>query len=262
MAHQSGRTFSISTSAVGVTVACLALSACQTKIDEAFNINQVATAAPSTTVTGKDSTGYVDPMVVSASQADTAEIAGESSAVTAFAQQDPNLTAEVSQDGGSGPANLRELTMQPTAVNAQTNSIFSIAAAPAAVSVETGTNGASIVPADMPSRRIQAAQKSLFSAPPHIQPAGLTETVEPAPRQAVASAGNTGELPLYERDARAKPQRLSETPSASPLPVVDPAEPLPATELARVTETAAAPKRRWLPSLPNILRGGKGNPQR
>lgn len=138
--------------------ACLlSLHACATTSDDRAAIGDAVPelAINSATAQGKPArkpggTGYSDPLVVNVADAPAA----------------PSTTAEPPLQTAAA-AGLGDLVMQPTAINAGRSSIFAPQQTGATVDVATASTNtsASIVPADMPTRRVSPMSSSLFSAP-------------------------------------------------------------------------------------------------
>ncbi|MFA7415321.1 MAG: hypothetical protein WC048_12630 [Rhizobium sp.] len=202
--------------------ACLlSLHACATTSGDSAAIGDAAPepAINSATAQGKSprkpgGTGYSDPLVVNVADAPVApDTAAEPSLHTAAA---------------TGPG---DLVMEPTAINAGRSSIFAPQQTGATVDVAaTSTNAStSIVPADMPTRRVSPMSSSLFSAP---QPVSYQE--EALPVETVSA------------DPRQQDATTNETPSAE-----DMFPPYPATD---AVENDAAPKaKKRLPTLTRLL---------
>lgn len=190
-------------------------------------------------------------------------------------------------------ANLGELTMQPTTVTPGSNSLFSAAQRPqAATAVDPaaaqqaaaapGDQRGSLVPSEMPTLGVNAMRKSLFSPSPEQQMLMQQQALQEQARAAEASslplteeAATGAEEPVLKRLSDPRPKRkmlaLREPTGSVPEQVQltpdqlaamgaveepDPAEPLPAEELA--AEAAAGEKKKsWLPSLSDLLKGGK-----
>lgn len=192
-------------------------------------------------------------------------------------------------------ANLGELTMQPTTVTPGSNSLFSAgqrtqaatAVDPAAaqqVAAAPGDQRGSLVPSEMPTLGVNAVRKSLFSPSAEQQMLMQQQAL-----QEQARAAETSSLPLTEEvatgaeepalkrlsDPRPKrkmlalrepggsvPESVQLTPdqlaAMGAVEEPDPAEPLPAEELAAAVG-GGQPKKRWLPSLSDLLKGGKKN---
>lgn len=188
-------------------------------------------------------------------------------------------------------ANLGELTMQPTTVTPGSNSLFSAAQktqAAAAVDPAAAQQGAvvsaeqrgSLVPSEMPTLGVNAVRKSLFSPSPEQQMLMQQKALQEQARASEASslplteeAATGAEEPLLKRLSDPRPKRkmlaLREPAGSVPEQVQltpdqlaamgaveepDPAEPLPAEELAAA---ASEKKKGWLPSLSDLLKGGK-----
>lgn len=234
------------------------------------------------------------PVPMAAAFADIAEPPPE---VLALQQQAMQGRAQASDSRSQpAPADLGELTMQPTAVNAGNNSLFSAGranaqavaadASPAATAVaEAGAAASpSLVPSEMPTLGVNAVRKSLFSPSPQqqalmqqqaLQEQAAASTPEGLPlTEAAAVAGD--EPPVLKKlsDPRPKrkilalreptatvPERVQLTPdqlqAMGAVPEYDPAEPLPAGEQTVADAEAPTKKKKWLPSLSDLLKGGK-----
>ncbi|MFY8098685.1 MAG: hypothetical protein ACOVOA_01845 [Allorhizobium sp.] len=190
-------------------------------------------------------------------------------------------------------ANLGELTMQPTTVTPGSNSLFSAAqrthaatavdpAAAQQVPAAPGDQRGSLVPSEMPTLGVNAMRKSLFSPSAEQQMLMQQQALQEQARAAEASslplteeAATGAEEPGLKRLSDPRPKRkmlaLREPTGSVPEQVQltpdqlaamgaveepDPAEPLPAEELAAVA-AAGEKKKRWLPSLSDLLKGGK-----
>jgi hypothetical protein len=191
--------------------------------------------------------------------------------------------------------NLGELTMQPTTVTPGSNSLFSAAqktqaatavdpAAAQQVAAVPGGQRGSLVPSEMPTLGVNAMRKSLFSPSPEQQMLMQQQALQEQARAAAdsslpltESAAIDTEEPVLKRLSDPRPKRkmlaLRESGGSVPDSVQltpdqlaamgaveepDPAEPLPAEELAAAVE-GGQPKKRWLPSLSDLLKGGKKN---
>ncbi len=205
--------------------ACLlSLHACATTSDDRAAIGDAVPelAVNSATAHGKPSrklggTGYSDPLVVNVADAPAA----------------PSTTAEPLQTAAAGPG---DVVMQATAINAGRSSIFAPQQTGATVDVAAAatSTSASIVPADMPTRRVSPMSSSLFSAP---RPASYQE--EALPMEAVSA------------DPRQQDVAIDETPSEAAPSAEDTLPPYPATD---AVENEAAPKtKKKLPILARLL---------
>ena len=206
--------------------ACLlSLHACATTSGDSAAIGDAVPepAINSATVQGKPprkpgGTGYSDPLVVNVADAPAA---------SGTAAEPPLQTA------AAAPG---DLVMQPTAINAGRSTIFAPQQSGATVGVAAASTNTStsIVPADMPTRRVNPMSSSLFSAPQPVsyqEEALPVETVSADPRQQDATTNETPSEP---------------TPSAE-----DALPPYPATD---AVENDAAPKaKKRLPTLARLL---------
>lgn len=241
---------------IAPTLAALMLASCQTTAKDntaqgdADPTEATETAAKAPSAKPGAATAYVDPMV------STAEGPATQPAVA------PAVAAAYAPT--QGPADLGELTMQPTGVNASRNSLFSATAAaseapvaetaaapqPADPQVATAAAPAAsaspsiVVPSDLPTRKVNPMSKSLFSAE-------LREPEPPVVETAARPATSAEEMPVYSSDEQ---------------PVYDPAEPYVEEDQAKTLAPQAAPevvaetppaeepkKRKWLPSLGEIF---------
>lgn len=238
-----------------VGASLLALSGCQT--NQLVETMEVGDASPDTpAAVPKKSKGalpasasaYTDPLVVSVPNKKTPAAARASAPAT------PDPAQQV-----AAPANLGELTMQPTTVSAGRSSIFSAPAQAAMPESEDLTAGAettslaangnassSIVPTDLPSRAVSPMNKSLFSA-------DLPEPVEPTRETAVMPDYSEPAAPA-KYDA-AEPVSLAEEEAHKSAAVA----PAAAAEPEVASADAPQKKRKWLPSLSELLSGGKKN---
>jgi len=297
------------------------LASCQTSADEVLSIGD---SAPSEDIAATAPAGkaFRDPYVVAVSgQAGSAEealpqneteparlkrqpvpmaaafadIAEPPPEVLALQQQAMQGRAQAADSRSQpAPADLGELTMQPTEVNAGNNSLFSAGranaqavapdASPASVAEAGAAASPSLVPAEMPTLGVNAVRKSLFSPSPQqqalmqqqaLQEQAAASTPEGLPlTEAAAVAGD--EPPVLKKlsDPRPKrkmlvlreptatvPERVQLTPdqlqAMGAVPDYDPAEPLPAGEQTVADAEAPTKKKKWLPSLSDLLKGGK-----
>lgn len=297
------------------------LASCQTSADEVLSMGNVAPAdEASAAPAGKKA--FRDPYVVAISgQVADASAAAASqnetdpphlkrkpvplaAAYTDIAEPPPEVLALQQQaiQGQSAaaphapaPANLGELTMQPTTVTPASNSLFSAGqrtqapTAPGSPSQQvTAANpevGGSLVPSEMPTLGVNAVRKSLFSPSAEqqmqLQQQALQEQTQTAPTNALPLTESAGvdEQPVLRKLSDPRPKRkilaLREPTSGVPEQVqltpdqlqamgavaeADPAEPLPAEELAANAETGSK-KKAWLPSLSDLFKGGKKKDQ-
>jgi hypothetical protein len=218
--------------------------------------------------------------------------------VLALQQQAGNSASPASRQPAAAQ-DIGALTMQPTAVTPASNSLFAAgqkttaatgvepAAATAEVATATPAPRSSLVPSEMPTLGVNAMRKSLFSPSPEQQmlmqqqaleaEARNTPATEQIPLTEAVSPG--GEEPVLKKlsDPRPKrkmlalrepaatvPERVQLTPdqlqAMGAVAEPDPAEPLPAEALVAEAE-AGQPKKRWLPSLSDLLKGGKAREQ-
>jgi hypothetical protein len=166
---------------------------------------------------------YSDPLVVTAAPS---QGAGKTGAEKTSAEKTGDSTAvalDTPPAPQQGPANLHDLTMQPTTVSANNNSLFGNQQLAYAGGPTTASGSGSIVPQDMPVRRgIRPSLASVYSAP---QP-------QPVAEEPVAAKQDGGYL-LHPQHA---PQQ-----AAADL-AYDPAEPVPATEPAPAATPAPEKK--------------------
>ncbi len=237
----------------------MALAGCQTsQLVESMEIGDATPGAPPA-VPRKNkgalpaaASAYTDPLVVS--------VPGGKKSPAVSRAKEPS-SAEPAQQVAA-PADLGELTMQPTTVSAGRNSIFSPPPEAAMPELPTGENPAtggdmaslspnsnassSIVPADLPSRAVSPMSKSLFSA-------DLPEPVEPMRETAVMPDYQEPMAPA-KYDAAEPVSLAEEEAESSPS-----AKPVEANGQDVATAEAPQKKRRWLPSLSELLSGGKKN---
>lgn len=224
------------------------------------------------------------PVPLAAAYADIAEPPPEVLALQQQAAQGQGQSATKA----SPSTDLGELTMQPTTVAAASNSLFSASQKPQPVSnggqqtpqiasADAAPSG-SLVPSEMPTLGVNAVRKSLFSPSAEqqmlMQQQALQEQA-PAPAGAapmIDSTAASAEEPVLKKLSDPRPKRkmlaLREPETSVPTRVqltpdqlqamgavqeFDPAEPMPAEEQAN----AAGKKKKWLPSLGDLLKGGK-----
>ncbi|MBU2329136.1 MAG: hypothetical protein KJ755_17590 [Alphaproteobacteria bacterium] len=291
------------------------LASCQTSADEVLSLGETA---PSEEVSAPSSSGkaFRDPYVVAMSgqaagasdasppqkETDPARLKRKpvplAAAYSDIAEPPPEVLALQQQAGQAqpagqppAPANLGELTMQPTTVAAGSNSLFSAsqrvqpAAAidPPATQMATAEASArgSLVPSEMPTLGVNAVRKSLFSPSPEqtmlMQQQALQDQAPAATESLPLTDPVTAstEEPVLKKLSDPRPKRkmlaLRETATEMPERVqltpdqlqalgaveeADPAEPLSAEELMADVE-AVKKKKAWLPSLSDMLKGGK-----
>ncbi|THV13588.1 hypothetical protein [Rhizobium rhizophilum] len=295
------------------------LASCQTSADDVLSLGDAA-ASEEASATSSGRKTFRDPYVVAISgQAAEAPVAQASqnetdqarlkrkpvplaAAFTDIAEPPPEVLALQQQatEGqaqptgqASPPANLGELTMQPTTVAPGSNSLFSAgqrnqagtAADPAAppMAVAEAAPSGSLVPGEMPTLGVNAVRKSLFSPSAEQQMLMQQQALQ---EQAPASAGSlpltdqtSTEEPILKKLSDPRPKRkmlaLRESETSVPEQVqltpdqlqamgaveeADPAEPLPAEELVANAEPSKK-KKAWLPSLKDMLKGGKKTEQ-
>lgn len=245
--------------------AALMLASCQTTAQDsaaqgdAVPMETASAAASKPAPSKKTANGYTDPLV-SAAAPGTDPAARPSSAAPAG---DGAIAAYAP---APAPADLGDLTLQPTAVNASRNSLFSQAPAaasesPAPVAAETGTPAAAqavaladsgsdsstsiVVPSELPTREVNPMRKSLFSAE-------LRQPQPPVVEQAYLPPETAGETPVYAADetpiyedaaAASQPATKAEqqVALAASADAADPAEP------------EQPKKRKWLASLKAVF---------
>lgn len=226
------------------------------------------------------------PVPMAAAYADIAEPPPEVIAL----QQQAMQGQSPGQNQTPQAANLGELTMQPTTVTPGSNSLFSAGQrqqatsasaepveAPAASQVADASG--SLVPQNMPTLGVNAVRKSLFSPSAEqqmlMQQQALQQQAAPVPLAEDAGAATVEETPGLKKlsDPRPKrkmlalreptgtvPQQVQLTPdqlqAMGAVEEADPAEPLPAEELVAQADPGAK-KKGWLPSLSDLLKGGK-----
>ncbi|MDH4413271.1 MAG: hypothetical protein QE484_08190, partial [Rhizobium sp.] len=206
------------------------LASCQTSADEVLSLGEAAPGEEAS-VASPGKKAFRDPYVVAISgqvaQASSASLSQNetdqprlkrqpvplAAAYSDIAEPPPEVLA-LQQQASQGkaqpqaqaanPADLGELTMQPTAVAAASNSLFSAgqrpqapaAIDPAAATTATATGQApraSLVPSEMPTLGVNAVRKSLFSPSPEQQMLMQQQALE---EEARAAATDT--LPLTE----------------------------------------------------------------
>lgn len=222
-------------------VATLLLAACQTTADSAVQGDiaapEAANALPVKKANGANP--YSDPLVVSASSpaSKSAAVPAGDSALTAYAP---------------ASANLGELTMQPTSVNASRNSLFS--QAPAAegfdptTDITATTEGANtgstgiVVPADLPTRQVNAMSKSLFSA-------DLRQPEPPVVGDTALPVESAYGQPVYTPEE----QPVYAEPGSAALPITGEDRPEVVQAAPNKDEPAADKKRKWLPSIAEVF---------
>lgn len=242
-------------------VAALMLASCQTTAQEnasqgdAAPVETADAAAPKRSPSKTPAKGYTDPLVVSA--------AASGAVPAGHTQTSPAGDGAVAAYApGPAPADLGELTLQPTAVNASRNSLFSQApaaaaeapapataanAAPADAQAAAlpdsgpGSSPSIVVPSELPTREVNPMRKSLFSAElRQPQPAVVEEAYLPPEAEGETPVYASGETPIYEDTASAA-EPVEDTgqqvAQAAPVSAADPAEP------------EQPKKRKWLASL-------------
>lgn len=190
----------------GVTLA--ALQGCATTGEKA---SVEATPAPASEVTALPAgnvarkaaakgSGYSDPSVVAMAE-------GDQQPIPAPAATQENLAAP-----GPATANLGEVVMQPAAINAGQASIFAQQQQPMPAEAGASTmTTASIVPADMPTRRVSPMTGSLFSAPQYASadpadlPANEQVTSPPLEDESLADTADAPAAPAAGEAASADP---------------------------------------------------------
>jgi hypothetical protein len=310
--------------ALAAAFAAVCLASCQTSADEVLSLGDAtASAKPATTAPGGKT--FQDPYVVAVSGqsgavaepamsqnytaparlkrqpvpmaaafADIAEPPPEVLALQQQAGQEQQQRAGQTQPPQQ-QADLGEIIMQPAAVNAASNSLFSAGqgarqsqqsgAEPATTRVAAAGAAASpsLVPGDMPTLGVNAMSKSLFSPSAAqqalMQQQALREQTTPASTETMPisePAVTSGEeAPVLKKLSDPRPKRkilaLREPTSGVPdrvdltpeqlqamgaVPAYDPAEPLPSDEQPVPTAEGEAKKKSWLPSLSALLKGG------
>ncbi len=244
--------------------AALMLASCQTTAQDsaaqgdAVPMETASAATSKPAPSKKTANGYTDPLVSAAAPG------ADPAALTSAAPAGDGAIAAYAP--AQAPADLGELTQQPTAVNASRNSLFSQAPAavsesPAPVAAETGTPAAAqavalagsgsdsstsiVVPSELPTREVNPMRKSLFSAE-------LRQPQPPVVEQAYLPPETAGETPVYAADetpiyedaaAASQPTAKAEqqVAQAAPADAADPAEP------------EQPKKRKWLASLKEMF---------
>jgi hypothetical protein len=287
-------------------LSALMLASCQTSADEVMSLGDAEPASAKTAKAENKTAGYVDPMVVavagSKKSAPATSAAGELPLYEPAPAKSPTMAAAYADIAEPPPevmalqqqppaADLGEVIMQPTGVDAGKNSLFSASPQAAAASIETPqadaatedqvASSGSIVPSDMPTLKVNAMSKSLFS-PATAQQQGIVDipadalplTEADAASQAIVASA-TGPVeeegsPVLKRLSDPRPKRkmvahrtvpaLAADPQpAAPIAAVDPGEAAVPVS-ADTTQTAAVDppkKKKFLPSLRELLKGGK-----
>ncbi|PPJ46422.1 hypothetical protein C0075_12135 [Rhizobium sp. KAs_5_22] len=240
--------------------AALMLASCQTTAQDsaaqgdAVPMETASAVASKPAPSKKTANGYTDPLVSA-----TAPGTDPAARPSAIPTGDGAIAAYAP---AQAPADLGELTQQPTAVNASRNSLFSQApttasespvpaaaetetpAAPQAVAMaDSGSDSSTsiVVPSELPTREVNPMRKSLFSAE-------LRQPQPPVVEQAYLPPETAGETPVYAADetpiyedaaAASQPVAKAEQQVAQTVPAaaMDPAEP------------EQPKKRKWLESL-------------
>lgn len=260
----SGRLFA---RAAAPAVAALMLASCQTTAQDSAaqgDAVPMVSAGKLAAMPAKPKNtpnGYTDPLVASAAGSGTRQ-ADINSAIPA---DDGTIAAYAASPA---PADLGELTMQATSVNASRNSLFSAAPAMAEESLEPGTASTAmsaetealadggrststsiVVASELPTRQVSPMSKSLFSA----------ELRQPRPAvfdEAALPAASSGEQPVYATGE----QPVYDNPASSAQPIVENEQPVTQASTAAQAEPAEPeqPKKRtWLASLKKMM--GKKN---
>lgn len=247
-------------------VAALMLASCQTTAEDSAAQGDAVTMESAGKLAAKPAkpkntpNGYTDPLVASAAGAGTRQ-ADKNSAIPAG---DGTIAAYAPSPA---PADLGELTMQATTVNASRNSLFSAAPAVAEGSLEPApadtvmpadtqapadggrsTSTSIVVPSELPTRQVNPMSKSLFSAElRQPRPAVIEEAALPAASSGEQPVYATGEQPVYDNPASNAQPLVEDQPvtQASAAAQADPAEP------------EQPKKRTWLTSLKKMI--GKKN---
>lgn len=242
-------------------VSALMLASCQTSADEVMSLGEAAQPAAASGKAVAKTKGYVDPMVVAAGNNGMKTAAPSANGELPLYEPGPGLNPSKSSTMAAAyadiaepppevmavtqqqqPADLSQVIMQPARVDAGNNSLFSASAgAPAVAATDThsaaGTQptevagSSSIVPSDMPTMKVNAMSKSLFS-PTAQQPQGIIDipadalplTEAEASGQAnaetvaVAPAAQDDGPPVLKRlsDPRPKRKMLSYAPASAP----------------------------------------------
>lgn len=244
------------------TAAALMLASCQTTAQDsaaqgdAVPMETASAAAPKPAPSKKTASVYTDPLVSAA--AHNTDPTTRPSAVPAG---DGAIAAYAP---APAPADLGDLTLQPTAVNASRNSLFSqapaaVAESPAPVVAESNapaepqavaladsdSSTSIVVPSELPTREVNPMRKSLFSAelrqpqPPVVEQAYLPpETAGETPVYAA------DETPIYEDAAAASQPAAKAEQQVAQAALADPADP---------AEPEQPKKRKWLESLKAVF---------
>lgn len=200
-------------------------------------------------------------------------------------------------DPRQAAADLGDITMQPTNASPRSNSLFSAgqrqqaaavqAREPATAHAAAGepVPSGSLVPSEMPTLGVNAVSKSLFSPSAEqqmmmqqraLEEQARAEAAAQAPLAETTAVGSEEPVLTKLSDPRPKrkmlalrepagsvPDRVQLTPdqlqAMGAVEEADPAEPLSAEELVADAE-AAKKKKGWMPSLSDLLKGGKTSP--
>ncbi len=240
--------------------AALMLASCQTTAQDsaaqgdAVPMETASAAAPKPAPSRKTPNGYTDPLVSAA--APNTDPTTRSSAAPAG---DGAIAAYAP---APAPADLGDLTLQPTAVNASRNSLFSQAPAavsesPVPVAAETNAPAAAqavaladssasiVVPSELPTREVNPMRKSLFSAE-------LRQPQPPVVEQAYLPPETAGETPVYAADET--PIYEDAAGASQPAAKAEQQVALAATsDAADPAEPEQPKKRKWLESLKAVF---------
>lgn len=240
--------------------AALMLASCQTTAQDsaaqgdAVPMETASAAMAKPASAKKTANGHTDPLVSVA--APGTDPAARPSAAPA------GDGAIVAYAPAPAPADLGDLTLQPTAVNASRNSLFSQVPAtatesPTPAAAETtapadtqavalansgsGTSTSIVVPSELPTREVNPMRKSLFSAE-------LRQPQPPVVEQAYLPPETAGETPVYAADETPIYEDSASTaePAAEAERQVAQAAPAAAADAA---EPEQPKKRKWLASL-------------
>ncbi|UJW73573.1 hypothetical protein [Rhizobium sp. SL42] len=294
-------------------LSALMLASCQTSADEVMSLGDAAQLATAGGKAAAKTEGYVDPIVVAAGSAGTKAAAPSANGELPLYEPSPGVTASKTSTMAAAYADIAEpppevmavtqqpqaadlgqVIMQPARVDAGNNSLFSASAsAPAVMPTDTGATAgsqptdiaasSSIVPSDMPTMKINAMSKSLFSPSAQQQQGIVDIPADALPlTEAEATAGTVAVAPVAEEDGppvlkrlsdpRPKRKMLSYAPASATAPApaiqgqagastagVDPGEaaiPVGA-DATEATPAEQQKKNKFMSSLRRMLTGGK-----
>lgn len=240
--------------------AALMLASCQTTAQDsaaqgdAVPMETASAAAAKPAPSKKTASVYTDPLVSA-----TAPATDPTTRPSAAPAGDGAIAAYAP---APAPADLGDLTLQPTAVNASRNSLFSqapaaVAESPVPVAAETNAPAAAqavaladssasiVVPSELPTREVNPMRKSLFSAE-------LRQPQPPVVEQAYLPPETAGETPVYAADET--PIYEDAAGASQPAAKAEQQVALAATsDAADPAEPEQPKKRKWLESLKAVF---------